>query len=184
MRSKGNNKKSSAKKTSTKENPLMELFVKELRDIYWAEKHSTKAFPKMARAAQSEELKDAFTTHLEETKGQIERLEQIFKELGMKPIGKKCHAMEGLVKEGEEVLEELEPGYVRDSALIISAQKAEHYEIASYGSLRTLAELMNMTEVVDLLQETLDEEGATDKKLTEIAVSSVNEDAKEETEEV
>jgi ferritin-like metal-binding protein YciE len=170
--------------TSAKENksPFMKLFVDELKDIYWAEKHLTKALPKMAKKATSPELIQAFENHLTETEGQIERLEQVFEMLDMKPAAKKCEAMSGLVKEAEELIKENPAGMVRDAAMITAAQKVEHYEIASYGSLRTFAQMMGMPKAAALLQETLDEEGNTDHKLTEIAEASINEEAIEEEE--
>lgn len=154
---------------------LLEL---ELKDVYSAEKQLTKALPKMAKAAMNEELKEAFETHLEETEGQIERLEKIFKALDI-AFGRveKCKAMEGLIEEGKEIMEEdLEPA-VLDAALICAAQKVEHYEIAAYGCARTFAQQLGHEDVVGLLQETLDEEEATDKKLTQIAESIVNQEA-------
>lgn len=154
---------------------LLEL---ELKDLYSAEKQLTKALPKMAKAATNEELKEAFETHLTETEGQVERLEQIFKQLDISYSRvEKCKAMEGLIEEGQDLLEEgLEPD-VLDAALICAAQKVEHYEIAGYGCARTFAQQLGHGDVAELLQETLDEEGNTDKKLTEIAESVVNEEA-------
>lgn len=174
--------KSSSKAIEKREakSPFMDLFVTELRDIYWAEKHLVKSLPQMARSSTSKELIDAFEEHTEITKKQVDRLEQVFKMLNMKPIGKKCEAMDGLVKEAKHHISELEKGMVRDAALITAAQKVEHYEMAAYGSLRTFAQLLQMDEAVELLQETLDEEGETDKLLTEIAESSINEEAYEE----
>jgi len=125
--------------------------------------------PKMAKAAASEELRMGFETHLEETEKQIERLEAIFEELGENPKGKKCKAMAGLIDEGKEVIEEDGEDAVKDAALIAAAQKVEHYEIASYGTLRTYAQLLGNKKAAELLQETLDEEAATDEKLTELA---------------
>lgn len=146
-----------------------DLLVEELKDLYSAENQLLKALPKMAKAADSEELRDAFTTHLKQTEGQVKRLEKAVKKLGESPKGKKCKAMEGLIEEAKEVLEqEYEPA-LRDLALIVAAQKVEHYEIAGYGSARTLAELVEETDVAQLLQQTLDEESATDKLLTQIA---------------
>jgi ferritin-like metal-binding protein YciE len=146
-----------------------DLLVEELKDLYSAETQLLKALPKMAKAAESEELKEAFTTHLSQTEGHVERLEKIFKQLDESPKGKKCKAMEGLVEEGKEVIEEdFEPA-LRDLALIVAAQKVEHYEIAGYGSARTLAELIEEDEIAETLQETLDEEAETDKLLTGVA---------------
>lgn len=146
-----------------------DLLVEELKDLYSAESQLLKALPKMAKAAESEELKNAFTTHLKQTEGQVKRLEKVMKQLDESPKGKKCKAMEGLIEEAKEVLEEDYEPALRDLALIVAAQKVEHYEIAGYGSARTLAELLEEDDVAELLQETLDEEGETDKLLTQIA---------------
>lgn len=179
-------KKSSTKKASgmtgkMKDSEFHEFFVDGLKDIYWAEKHLSKALPKLKKAATSEELAQAFEKHTEETKEHITRLEQIFELLEEKAVAKKCEAMEGLVKEAESIVEETDKGtMVRDAGLIMAAQKVEHYEIASYGTLRTFAEIMGHTEVVDLLDQTLENEKATDVILTEVAVSSINEPASEE----
>lgn len=152
---------------------LAKLLEDELKDIYSAENQLVKALPKMAKAASSSTLKEAFTSHLEETRGQIERLNRIGEQLGIRLTGKKCAAMEGLIEEGKEVIEaDGEPALI-DAALIIAAQKVEHYEIASYGSVRTLAEFLGHQEIVDLLQETLDEESAADEKLTEVSEGEV-----------
>jgi len=156
---------------------LQELYVDELRDLYNAENQLIKALPKMAKAATSEELKEAFETHLEETKGHVERLEQIFKKLDQSPKGKKCKGMEGLIEEGKEMMQEDFEEELMDAALITAAQKVEHYEIASYGSVRAFAELLGDQQAADLLQQTLDEEGEADKKLTSIAESSINVEA-------
>jgi ferritin-like metal-binding protein YciE len=155
-----------------------DLFELELKDIYSAEKQLTKALPKMAKAATNENLAQAFKTHLEETEGQIERLEQIFKQLEISVARvERCQAMEGLIEEGKKIMEEGLAPEVLDAALICAAQKVEHYEIASYGCVRTFARQLGHEDIADLLQETLDEEGNTDKKLTEIAESIVNQDA-------
>jgi ferritin-like metal-binding protein YciE len=156
---------------------LEKLFIDELRDIYNAEKQITRALPRMAKAAESPELQQAFTKHLKETEGQIKRLEQVFQELGQAVRGKKCKGMEGLIEEGKEKLEEEGEPQVVDAALIASAQKVEHYEIAAYGCLRTYAELLGYTQAAQLLQQTLQEEEATDKKLTELGESGINEAA-------
>jgi ferritin-like metal-binding protein YciE len=153
------------------------LYISELRDLYSAEKQITKALPKMAKAATSPELKQAFQSHLEETKHQIERLDTIFEGLGVSPKGKTCKAMEGLIEEGEEVLKEAAEPSVLDAALIAAAQKVEHYEMAGYGTVRTFARLLHETEAERLLQETLNEEEATDKKLSRLAESVVNPEA-------
>jgi ferritin-like metal-binding protein YciE len=156
---------------------LEKLFIDELRDIYNAEKQITRALPRMAKAAESPQLQQAFTKHLKETEGQIKRLEQVFQELGQAVRGKKCKGMEGLIEEGKEKLEEEGEPQVVDAALIASAQKVEHYEIAAYGCLRTYAELLGYTQAAQLLQQTLQEEEATDKKLTELGESGINEAA-------
>ncbi len=147
-----------------------DLLIHELKDLYSAENQLTKALPKMAKAAASEELKQAFQTHLQQTEEHIRRLEKIGKQLDETMKGKKCKAMEGLIEEGKEILEEDGDETVLDLALIGAAQKVEHYEIASYGTARTLAELLGEEQVATILQETLDEEGETDKLLTEIAM--------------
>jgi len=156
---------------------MEDLFLEEIRDLMDAEKQITKALPKMAKAATSEELKEAFEEHLEQTRGQIDRLERIFSEMGAKSGGQKCAAMEGLVKEGEEMISMTQEGLVRDAGLIGAAQRVEHYEMAGYGCARTFAQLLGRDEAADLLQETLDEEKETDERLTEIAESMVNEQA-------
>jgi ferritin-like metal-binding protein YciE len=168
----------------SEETMLKELFVDELKDIYWAEKHLTKALPKMKKAATSEELANAFEDHLNVTQTQIERLEEVFEMLDMTPRAKKCEAMEGLVKEAQRVMEELPKGSsVIDAGLIISAQKVEHYEIAAYGSLCQLAKTMGENDVADLLGQTLEEEKQTDQLLTELAESGINISAEKEPEE-
>ena len=152
---------------------LQELFVEELRDAYDGEKRLTKALPRMAKAAESGELRDAFNTHLRETERQIQRLEQVFRTLGEPVRGKKCDGLMGIIEEGKTAMEELE-GSVLDAALITGAQRAEHYEIAAYGTLAYFAELLGNEKAKDLLGQTLDEEKATDEKLTMIARSKVN----------
>jgi ferritin-like metal-binding protein YciE len=152
---------------------LEDLFVHELRDVLDAERQITKALPKMMKAATSEELKAAFEEHLAVTEEQIGRLENVFKTLGKAARGKHCAGMEGLLKEGDELIKEEEPSAALDAALICAAQKVEHYEIAAYGSLATYAELLELEDAVDLLGETLNEEKETDEKLTNIA-SSLN----------
>ncbi|RPI57705.1 MAG: ferritin-like domain-containing protein [Acidobacteria bacterium] len=160
---------------------LQELFVNELRDIYDAEKQLTRALPKMAKAAASEELRAAFEEHLEVTRKQVSRLEQVFKLLGMAARGKPCEGMKGLIEEGGEVMEEME-GATLDAALIASAQKVEHYEIAAYGTLATFAEVLEMQEAKNLLGQTLEEEKEADEKLTAIA-SQINPEAEQEEQE-
>jgi ferritin-like metal-binding protein YciE len=158
-------------------NPLEELLVDELKDLYSAENQIVKALPKMAKAASSPELKRAFERHLEETRRQVERLDQIGQALEIKLTGKKCKGMEGLIEEGKEVMEEFDDEDAIDAGLIGAAQKVEHYEIAGYGTARTHAEVLGFTKVSKLLQQTLDEETATDKKLTQLAESIVNVEA-------
>jgi len=168
-------------KTNTKSgSALNELFVDELKDVFDAEKQLVKALPKMAKAATSENLQSAITEHLEQTKEQVNRLEQVFRSLDMTARGKHCAAMEGLIEEGKEVIEDDLEDMVRDAALIGAAQKVEHYEIASYGTLIAHARLLGHDEAVTLLQQTLDEEKQTDQNLTELAESEVNIDAEEE----
>jgi ferritin-like metal-binding protein YciE len=163
-------------------NSLQELFVEELRDMYDGERRITKALPKMAKAASSEALKDAFMSHLDETEGQIARLEQVFREIGETARAKKCEGIQGLVSEADEVMQELD-GAVLDAALIASAQKVEHYEIASYGTLAYFADLLGQSRAKQLLGQTLEEEKAADEKLNEIAKSDVNREAMEGEEE-
>lgn len=162
---------------------LRELFLDELADVLYAEKLLVKTLPKMARAAQSEELREAIEMHLEETQTHVDRIGQVF-ELFDKPVkAKKCEAMEGLVAEGKTIMEEWKGSPASDAGLISAAQKVEHYEIASYGTLATWAELLGNEEAADLLKETLDEEEATDEKLTQLAEEGVNEEAEEGEEE-
>lgn len=156
---------------------LEKLFIDELRDIYNAEKQITRALPRMAKAAESPQLRQAFTNHLRETEGQIQRLERVFKDLGQAVRGKKCKGMEGLLEEGKEILEEEGEPQVLDAALIASAQKVEHYEIAAYGCLRTYAELLGHSTAAQLLQQNLQEEEAADKKLTQLGESGINQAA-------
>ena len=158
---------------------LRDLYVDVLKDIYNAENQLVKALPKMSKAASSPELKRAFDDHLEETKNQVSRLEKIFEKIGGSAKGKRCKGMEGLVEEGAELFEIDGDLTVIDAALIVAAQKVEHYEIAAYGSARTYAEMLGENEAAELLQETLDEEGATDHKLTELAERIVNPQAVE-----
>lgn len=156
---------------------LMKLFEDELKDIYWAEKALTKAIPKMIKNATSQELIDALTKHLEETEEQISRVEQVFESIGKKAVAKKCEAMEGLIKEAEEIMQDCEDGAMCDAGIISAGQKVEHYEIASYGTLRQFAQTLGLDDAVELLQATLDEEKAADVKLTEVAVSAINVEA-------
>lgn len=160
-------------------NPLEELLVDELKDLYSAENQIVKALPKMVKAASAPELKRAFERHLEETRRQVERLDQIGELLEIKMTGKKCKGMEGLLEEGKEVIEEGLDENVTDAGLIGAAQKVEHYEIAGYGTARTHAALLGYNKVARLLQQTLNEEGNTDKKLTQLAENIINVEAVE-----
>lgn len=153
---------------------LKDLYVEELKDLYSAENQIIKALPKMIKAASHDELKNAFTRHLKETEIHAERIEQVCDELGVSPKGKKCVGMEGLLKEGQELIKEKPEPDVLDAGLIAAAQHVEHYEMAGYGCVRTYARQLGYESQAELLQATLDEEGATDKLLTEIAESSVN----------
>jgi ferritin-like metal-binding protein YciE len=153
---------------------LHDLFIEELKDLYSAETQITKALPKMMSAASHTDLKLAFEKHLEQTTEHIERLEEIGKELNISLSGKKCKGMAGLIEEGESMLEELDDANVMDAALIASAQKVEHYEIAGYGTAATFAKLMKHKNVLKLLKKTIGEEEDTDKKLTKIATSKIN----------
>src|SRR4051812_42126032 len=162
---------------------LKELYVDELKDLYSAEKQLVKALPKMAKNASNPELKEAFTNHLQETEGHVERLEQIFEMLGERAGGKKCKGMEGLIEEAKELLEEDAAEEVLDAGLIAKAQHVEHYEMAGYGTVRTYARQLGLEDQAELLQETLDEEGKADELLTQIAESSVNAEAESPSEE-
>ncbi|HWT30826.1 MAG TPA: ferritin-like domain-containing protein [Propylenella sp.] len=162
---------------AARQKELNDLFLDTLRDIFHAEKQLLRALPKMARAANSDELRQAFETHKDETQGQVERLEQVFEIVGKRATGKPCEAMQGLVAEGQEIMEEFKDSDALDAGLIASAQTIEHYEISRYGTLRTWAEQLGMKDAVNLLEQTLEEEKKTDKLLTEIAESSANEQA-------
>src|ERR1700742_851598 len=158
-----------------KDSALNELFIDELKDIYWAEKHLTSALPKMAKAATSDELRTAIQNHLSETENHVTRLEQVFESIGEKASAKKCEAMAGLIKEGDEIVADTEKGTVtRDAGIISAGQKIEHYEIASYGTLKTLATVLGYNEAAELLDATLQEEKNADNKLTQIAESGIN----------
>ena len=159
---------------------LDELFHDTLKDIYYAEKKILSALPKMAKAAQNEDLRAAFEKHHTETEGQIERLEQVFELIEEKPQGKKCAAIEGILEEGQEIIKEYKGSPALDAGLVSAAQAVEHYEIARYGTLRTWAEELGLGEAQKLLQETLDEEEATDQSLTELAEAVVNQEAQAE----
>ncbi|HEX9979808.1 MAG TPA: ferritin-like domain-containing protein [Flavobacterium sp.] len=159
---------------------LRKLFEDQLKDIYWAEKALTKALPKMAKNATSENLVKAMEDHLAVTEEQIARVEKVFEMIGKKAVAKKCEAMEGLIKEGEGIMEETEPGPVRDAGIIAASQKIEHYEIASYGTLCAHAKTLGENEIADMLEKTLNEEKEADMTLTEAAYNSINFEAAEE----
>lgn len=162
------------KSTNQSDTELHDLLVDQLRDILWAEKHLVKALPKMAKNAKDSKLVEAFTKHLAETKNQVTRLETIFQGLGLSARAKKCPAMEGLLKEADELAEEYADSTALDAALITAAQKVEHYEIASYGTMRAFAQRLGYEDAVKLLTETLEEEGKADQILSKIATSGVN----------
>src|SRR4030095_3661269 len=163
------------------ESGLQKFFVDQLKDMYWAEKHLTKALPKMRNAATTPELQNAIEEHLSQTEDHVARLEEVFNHLGKTPQAKKCEAMDGLVKEGTEIVEETEEGSnTRDAGIICAAQKVEHYEIATYGTLAQLAKTMGMEQVANLLGQTLKEEKETDEKLTQIAENDINWEAEQE----
>lgn len=155
---------------------LRELLVEELRDLHNAESQLLKALPKMAKASTNEELKEGFEEHLEQTKEHVDRLDRCFKMLGANAKGKTCHAMKGLIEEGTEAIEVDAPDTIRDAHLIGAAQRVEHYEIAAYGTARAYAETLGETKIAGLLQDTLDEEGDTDKRLTALA-EQINKEA-------
>jgi ferritin-like metal-binding protein YciE len=167
--------------TGVTESALNELFIDELKDIYWAEKHLTSALPKMAKAATSDELRTAIENHLAETQNHVTRLEEAFRSIGEKAVAKKCEAMAGLIKEGDEIVAETKKGSItRDAGIISAGQKIEHYEIASYGTLKTLAGVLGYNEAAELLDATLQEEKNADSLLTQIAEGSINSGAKSE----
>lgn len=180
--SKASTPKGTLKAKSSAAEGLRELFVDSLKDIYWAEKALTKALPKMAKNATSQNLIDAINDHLKVTEGQIIRLEEVFAAVGEKASAKKCDAMEGLIKEGESIMEETEIGAVRDAGIIAASQKIEHYEIATYGTLAAFAKTLGEDAAVELLVQTLDEEKQADSILTEAAYNTINFDASEEDE--
>ncbi len=178
---------SSQKKTSSNlkssKDTLENIFQDMLKDMYWAEKHVLKALPKMAKASHHEELREAFDSHLEQTQLQIQRIEDCFDLMDVKATAKKCEAMEGLVKEGEETIGKYAEGFARDAALIAAVQKIEHYEISSYGTMRTMAKVLGKVQCAELLEESKDEEAETDERLTEIA-EKINQLAAEMAEQV
>jgi ferritin-like metal-binding protein YciE len=175
--SKGNG---NGKPSSMKSSQLMKLFEDELKDLYWAESALVKAIPKMIKNATSRELNDALTAHLEETKGHVSRLEKIFSLIKVKAVAKKCEAMDGLIREASDIMESCEEGSMRDAGIISAAQKVEHYEIASYGTLQQFAETLDLPEVTQLLESTLQEEKEADLKLSDVAMDAINVDAAEE----
>jgi ferritin-like metal-binding protein YciE len=160
--------------SNTKFDSLDDLLIEQLQDLYDAEQQLTKALPKMAEAATDSQLRAAFSNHLTETQGHVSRLEQVFSLLGKTPESTTCQAMKGLVKEGSEMIDAEGDKNVKDAALIAAAQRVEHYEIAGYGTARTFADKLGHSQVASILQQTLDEEGAADKKLTQIAEQSIN----------
>jgi len=175
--------KSAPKKSSSKqtEPALLEFFTDEIKDIYWAEKKLVTTLPKMQKAASSQALKDAIGEHLEVTKGHVNRLEQVFELLEEKPQAKKCDAMEGIVKEGESIIEDTEDGTAtRDVGIILASQKVEHYEIATYGGLTQLATALGRDDIAEILGQTLSEEKEADETLTGIAENDINYEAAEE----
>ena len=183
-KTKSTNGKSSTSHTSGSaegNSQLEKFFTDALKDMYWAEKHLTKALPKMQKAATTEELKEAIGEHLSQTEEHVKKLEQVFEIFGKKPAAKKCDAMEGLIKEGQSVVEETEAGSMtRDAGIIIASQKVEHYEIASYGGMVQLAKTMGQEEAAGILDSILEEEKQTDVLLTELAESGINWEAEQE----
>lgn len=175
--SNGTHKAKASKKSTMQSSQLMKLFEDELKDIYWAEKALTKSIPKMIKNATSEELIEALTEHLTETEDHVNRVEQVFETFGKKAVAVKCEAVAGLIKEAEEIMKECETGSMCDAGIISAGQKVEHYEIATYGTLRQFAETLELTEAVKLLETILNEEKAADVKLTEVATRAVNVEA-------
>lgn len=175
--------RTSSKESEPLETKLQKLFEEELKDIYWAEKALVKAIPKMIKKASSQELIDALELHLNETEEQVKRVEEVFAVMGKDPKTKKCEAMAGLIEEAETLMGEADEGVMRDAAIISAAQKVEHYEIASYGTLRTFAETLGLNEAVTLLEKTLEEEKNADEKLSEVAESAINVEAAAEPDE-
>jgi ferritin-like metal-binding protein YciE len=169
--------------SDTMDTKLQKLFEEELKDIYWAEKALVKALPKMIKKATSPELVDALENHLNETEEQVRRVEKVFASLGKDAKAKKCEAMQGLIDEADTLISESDEGVMRDAAIISAAQKVEHYEIASYGTLRTFAQTLGLHEAVSLLEQTLNEEKTADETLTQVAESTINLEAAEEPEE-
>lgn len=177
----GRTKTSNGSATSDQGTQLEKFFMDSLKDIYWAEKHLTKALPKMQKAATTEQLQEAIEEHTTQTEEHVARLERVFEIMGKKAQAKKCDAMEGLLKEGDHIVEETEEGSMtRDVGVIVSAQKVEHYEIATYGSLVQLAKTMGNDEVADILSQTLEEEKEADQLLSQIAENDINWEAEKE----
>jgi ferritin-like metal-binding protein YciE len=179
LNEKKDKKSHASKNNGMQSSQLMKLFEDSLKDLYWAEKALTKALPEMAKKASSPDLVEALNHHLTETEIQLERIEEIFELIEKKAVAKKCDAMEGLIKEGQSIMKECEEGSMRDAGIISAAQKIEHYEIASYGTLKTFAHTLGLKQIAELLEETLEEEKAADEKLTEVAMSAINIQASE-----
>ncbi|MFN5557066.1 MAG: ferritin-like domain-containing protein [Chryseotalea sp.] len=179
LNEKKDTKSHASKNNGMQSSQLMKLFEDSLKDLYWAEKALTKALPEMAKKASSPDLVEALNHHLTETEIQLERIEEIFELIEKKAVAKKCDAMEGLIKEGQSIMKECEEGSMRDAGIISAAQKIEHYEIASYGTLKTFAHTLGLKQIAELLEETLEEEKASDEKLTEVALSAINIQASE-----
>ena len=179
---KSTTKKAASKGKADLSSKLAKLFEDELKDIYWAEQALVKAIPKMMENATSTELSSALEHHLRETEGQVTRVEKVFEILGKKAEAKKCEAMAGLIKEAEELMEDSDEGVMRDAAIISAAQKVEHYEIASYGTLASFATTLGLTDAADLLEATLDEERTADETLTDVAETAINIEAAGEAE--
>jgi ferritin-like metal-binding protein YciE len=156
---------------------MEDLFVEQIQDLYDAEERLVKALPKMAEASTTSDLRNAFEEHLQQTRGQLQRLEQVFSELGKKASGETCEAMKGLIEEGEEIIDDIKQSPLRDAGLIAIANRVEHYEIAGYGTARTMAQSLGLTRAVSLLEQTLEEEKQADAKLTRIAEQKVNQEA-------
>ncbi len=173
MNSKGK-KGAGSSEYAVEESKLMKFFEDSLKDIYWAEKALVKALPKMAKKATSPELVSALENHLTETEAQVKKVEQVFEIIGKKATAKKCDAMAGLIEEAEGIMKETDEGAMRDAGIIAASQKVEHYEIATYGTLRTFATTLGLNDAAAILEEILDEEKAADEKLTDVAVSTIN----------
>jgi ferritin-like metal-binding protein YciE len=180
MAKRAKKQKSAARRTSRPQKKLSDLFHETLKDIYFAENKIIKVLPRMAKAAQSKELAAAFNKHLRETQGQVKRLDRVFRIIGKPARGKRCEAINGITDEGAEIMSEFRGMPALDAGLVAAAQAVEHYEISRYGTLRTWAEQLGMSDAASLLQETLDEEEATDQALTDLATSVINLEAEEE----